>query len=101
MAEENKINFLEYKGKALVREGNNICYGNMTDNAILYLLVLGENEYEGHKVPGKTLIQIISTDTSLPFHKRILKQGDKETLFDAFDIGCSWLQRANADGSRK
>ena len=96
MADKKQPLFLEYKGKALVREGNNLCYGNMTDKAVLFLLTTSFSDFAGHKIPNKILIQIISTDTSLPFHKRILKQGEKNNLFEAFDIGTAWLSRANA-----
>ena len=32
--------FLEYKGKALVRQGDSICYGNMSDKHILSLMIM-------------------------------------------------------------
>jgi len=96
MADNSKPLFMEYKGKALVREGNHICYGNMADKALLYLLVTSTKKFGKHDIPDKILIQIISTDTTLPFHKRILKQGEKNGLFDAFDIGMAWLDRHNA-----
>jgi hypothetical protein len=96
MADNSKTLFMEYKNKALVREGNNICYGNMSDKAVLFLLITSFKKFGGHDIPDKILIQIISTDTSLPFHKRILKQGEKNGLFDAFDIGMAWLDRHNS-----
>lgn len=96
MAENTAPLYVEYKGKALVREGNNICYGNMTDKAVLFLLITSFKKVGNVEIPDKILIQILSTDTSLPFHKRILKQGEKSGLFDAFDVGVAWLDRQNA-----
>ena len=96
MADNSKTLFMEYKNKALVREGNNICYGNMSDKAVLFLLITSFKKFGGRDIPDKILIQIISTDTSLPFHKRILTQGEKNGLFDAFDIGMAWLDRHNS-----
>ncbi|MBE6640504.1 MAG: hypothetical protein E7619_02850 [Ruminococcaceae bacterium] len=96
MAENTKPLFMEYMNKALVREGNNICYGNMSDKAVLFLLITSFKKLGKHDIPDKILIQIISTDTSLPFHKRILKQGEKNGLYEAFDIGMAWLNRQNS-----
>ncbi len=88
--------FIEYKGKALVREDNMISYGNMTDKAVLFLMVTSYKKFGGIDIPDNILIQILSTDTSLDFSKRIIKQGEKKGLYEAFDIGLIWLDRANA-----
>lgn len=91
MSQEFK--YLEYKGKALVRENDTICYGNMTDSHILFLMVMSYKETSGIKLPDKMLIQVISTNKNKPFHERIVKQGEKNGLFEAFDIGMIWLDR--------
>ena len=95
MANEN-VQFLEYKGKALVRQGDSLCYGNMTDKHILSLTIMAYKTVDGKEVPAKVLIQVISTDLTKSFADRIVKQGDKDSLFDAIDIGMIWLDRANA-----
>ncbi len=89
-----KGKFIEYKGKPLVRENNTICYGNMTDDYILFMLILSNKKAGDVEVPGRILIQILSTDQSLSPHDRIIKQGEKTNFFDAFDIGMIWLERA-------
>lgn len=89
-----KGKFLEYKGKPLVRENNTICYGNMSDKYILFMLILSYDKIGNAEVPGRILIQILSTDKNLSAHERIVKQGEKNNLFDAFDIGMIWLERA-------
>ncbi|NLK39893.1 MAG: hypothetical protein GX303_06605 [Clostridiales bacterium] len=91
-----KGKFLEYKGKPLVRENNTISYGNMTDEYILFMLILSYEKFLNTEVPSRILIQILSTDQTLSPHDRILKQGEKTNLFDAFDIGMIWLERALA-----
>ena len=55
MADNSKTLFMEYKGKALVREGNNICYGNMSDKAVLFLLITSFKKFGGHDIPDKIL----------------------------------------------
>ena len=83
--------YLEYKGKPLVREGNTICYGDMEeDKCILILEIMSYKEVDGKKVPKNILIQVIdSKDPS-----KIIKQGSKEGLYDAFSIGVVWLDLA-------
>lgn len=89
-----KGNYLEYKGKPLVRESNTICYGSMTDKHIMLLTILSQRTQGKHEVPDKVLVQILNTDKSKPEHERIVKQDIKNSLFDAFDIGMIWLDRA-------
>lgn len=91
-----KGKFLEYKGKPLIRENNTLCYGNMTDEYILFMLILSYKKVGKSEVPNRILIQILSTDQTLSDHDRIAKQGEYTNLFDAFDIGMIWLERALA-----
>ena len=95
MADTRKIvsgKYLEYKGKPLVREGNTICYGDMNEKCFLVLEIMSYKEVNGHSLPDKILIQIIDSKDST----KILKQGDKNGLHDAFSIGLVWLERALA-----
>lgn len=94
MAEKRELvsgKYLEYKGKPLVREGNTICYGDMNDKCILVLEIMSYTK-EDISVPDKIFIQVI--DTSDP--NKIVKQGEKSGLYDAFSIGLIWLERALA-----
>ena len=93
--ENENVQFLEYKGKALVRQGDSLCYGNMSDKHILSLMIMAYKNVEGKQIPAKVLIQVLSTDATKSFADRIVKQGDKDSLFDAIDIGMIWLERAN------
>ena len=95
MADTRKVvsgKYLEYKGKPLVREGNTICYGDMNEKCFLVLEIMSYKEVNGHSLPDKILIQIIDSKDST----KILKQGDKNGLHDAFSIGLVWLERALA-----
>lgn len=85
-----KGKFLEYKGKPLVREGNTICYGDMSEPWVLILEIMSYKQEQGVDVPDTIFIQILSTDGS----QQIYKQGQKSGLYDAFDIGQAWLDRA-------
>ena len=82
--------FLEYLDKPLVREGDTICYGDMNEKCILILEIMSHKEVNGKQVPKNILIQVI--DSKDP--NKIIKQGNKEGLYDAFSIGLVWLDLA-------
>ena len=82
--------FLQYLDKPLVREENTICYGDMNDKCILILEIMSYKETEGKKVPKDIFIQVI--DSKDP--TKIIKQGKKEGLYDAFSMGLIWLDLA-------
>ena len=80
--------YLEYRGKPLVREGDTICYGDMNEKCILIMEIFSYKEVDGQKLPDKIMIQII--DSKDP--NKIIKQGDKNGLHDAFSLGMTWLE---------
>ena len=82
--------FLQYLDKPLVREENTICYGDMNDKCILILEIMSYKETDGKKVPKDIFIQVI--DSKDP--TKIIKQGKKEGLYDAFSMGLIWLDLA-------
>ena len=83
--------YLEYKDRPLVREGNTICYGDKTEKCFLLLEIMSTkvDEISEEELPDKILIQII--DSNDP--NKIIKQGDKSGLYDAFSLGLVWLER--------
>ncbi len=88
---EGKYTF--YKGKPLVREKNLICYGDMKDKCYLSMLILTTKSVGGKETPDQILVQILTTGEN----PKIVKQGTKTGLYDAFDIGTIWLERALAE----
>ena len=88
-----KGDYLMYKDRPLVREGNTIVYGNIEDEYVLQLIIMNEKEYMGKSVPDKILIQITKTDTSLSDGERIVKQDLKSGLNEALELGIIWLER--------
>ncbi len=85
--------FIEYKGKPLVREGNEIYYGFMSDKFYLFLMIMSEKKASrvDVQIPDKVLVQILPTDGSGKVEKQKMVNG----LFEAFDIGTAWLERCN------
>ena len=87
---------LTYKGRPLVRCGNDIYYGSMKDPFVVYLQVLSTKKENGVDVADKVHIQVFSTNDSLAPEARVFRQTTKNGLYNALDIGSIWLQKANA-----
>ena len=85
--------FIEYKGRPLVREGNEIHYGFMSEKFYLFMMIMSEKKAArlDVQIPDKILVQILPTDGSGKVEKQKMVSG----LFEAFDLGCAWLERAN------
>jgi len=86
-------NILMYKNKPLVREGNFLFYGNPEDKLILFMNILSSKEQNGLNVATKVLVQIQKTDDNISYMDKIVKQCEKGTFYDAFEIGVIWLER--------
>lgn len=91
MADEKKLvegEYLMYQGKPLVREGDTIIYGDLNHDACVLCLDIMAYTGEGDdRVPSKVLIQVV--DAKDP--NKVIKQGDKNSLHDAFTLGLTWL----------
>lgn len=103
---KNGAKHLIYRGKPLVREKNAICYGSMSDKHILFMLILSAKKaqsFEGKdiEIPDAVLVQILSTDLKKPAHERVVKQFNKNGLYDAMDIGLIWLDKLNGNSENK
>ena len=97
--------FLTYKGKPLVRKGNEIYYGDMSDKYYLFMMIMSERyvilfKIQSTKKVGdmdiadKILVQLMDTDNDVDITKRIVKKSEKNGLYEAMDIGYIWLERA-------
>lgn len=89
-----KNGFLLYKGRPLVRSGNTLYYGNMTDKCVIMLQILSTKTVGDMTIADKVQVQLLSTDPDLRMKERILKKSEKTGLYNAMDIGVIWLERA-------
>ena len=89
--------FLNYKGRPLVRCGDTLYYGNMEDKFVIQLTIKDKEPDGDITSAKKILVQLLDTDTSVDPLKRIIKKSEKEGLYNAMDIGAIWLERALAD----
>ena len=91
-----KDDFLYYKGKPLVRSGNTIYYGNMTDPHVIVMQVLETKKVNDLDVATKVSVQLVSTDETVKPKDKIIKHIEKPGIYPAMDIADIWLERANA-----
>ena len=97
MAENETEKVLEYKGRPLRRSGSELYYGNLSDSHIIFMQILSFDEVGGKETAGKVHVQLLSNNTALPPKARIIKESDKNGLYNAMDIGAIWLERALAE----
>lgn len=91
MADDRKMvegKYLMYQGKPLVREENTIVYGDLNHDPCVLVLEIMSYTGEGEdKVPNVVLMQLV--DSKDP--NKIIKQGQKQGLHAAFELGLIWL----------
>ena len=88
--------FSTYKGKPLVRCGDELYYGNMTDEFVIHLIIKSKKEVNGIQIADKVTVQLLATDPNLSARRQLVKSSEKNGLFVAMDIGDAWLERALA-----
>lgn len=90
MAEE----FLMYKGRPLVRNGNTIYYGYMDEPVVAILQIMSTTEFKGEEIAEKVSVQLFRTDPTITkLKEKIVKKAERTGLYDALDIGSVWLER--------
>ena len=87
---------LMYKGHPLRRIGNLIYYGSMADKYIIMMQVLDSKKEQDLDVATKVSIQLQLTDPDLRSRDRVVKKGEKNSLYTAMDFASIWLARALA-----
>lgn len=94
MSAKQEKDFLTYKGKPLVRNGDTIYYGDMSEKYVIMLKILDTKKVEDMDVANKVSIQLMYTDPDIRETDRIVKKSEKVGLYNAMDIGSIWLERA-------
>lgn len=96
MAEKKEAKFLTYKGKPLVRSGNIIYYGNMSDPFVIMIQIISTRKVGEIDVANRVTVQLLNTDPDVRPRERIVKKSEKQGLYQAMDIASIWLERALA-----
>ena len=82
--------YLMYKDRPLVREGDTICYGDLSEKYILIMEIFGYKQENGIRVPDTVLVQVVESEDQ----NKIVRQGEKKGLYEAFGYGLIWLEQA-------
>ena len=73
MSEANS-KFLTYKGRPLVRNGNTIYYGNMSDKYVIMMQVMSTKKVDDLELADKIIIQLMYTDPDIKTRDRVVKK---------------------------
>lgn len=88
--------FNTYKGYPLVRSGNQLYYGYMSDPYVIWIQILETKEIDGEKMTTKVRVIQLDTNENDPM-KKIARRTDREAgLYEALDIAKVWLEKALA-----
>ncbi|MBQ3886332.1 MAG: hypothetical protein IKS13_07620 [Ruminococcus sp.] len=83
--------FYMYKGYPLVRKGNELYYGYMSDPFVIWIQITDTKEDSSAK---KVRVTQMATKVSDPM-KAFVKNTEKECgLYEALDIANVWLEKA-------
>jgi len=91
---KNGEEFLTYKGKPLVRSGNTIYYGYLSDPFVIVIQITSTKMIKDLEIADRVVVQLVKTDPDVRPRDRIVKKGEKRGLYNAMDVGTVWLQRA-------
>ena len=89
---------LMYRGKPLVRCGNDMYFGSMDDRYIVYMQILSTRKQGDEDVADKVRLSLMNTNTDLSPIERIVKISEKKGIWGALEIAEIWLERANKEG---
>lgn len=82
-----------YKGKPVYRQGNTIYYGDLAEDLILVLEITETEKVGDYDVAKKVKFHI--QDNTGEIGKGVnYRSGERDNLYEAFDIGSWWLQDA-------
>ena len=86
--------FSTYKGKPLVRCGDELYYGSMAEKFVIRMQIKSKKTVGDTEIADKVAIQLLCTDPDLSPRKQLVKSSEKQGLYVALDIADVWLERA-------
>lgn len=88
---------LSYRGFPLLRQGNLIYYGNITDKFIIMMQIMDTTKVKDIEQSSKVLVQLQYSDPNVRSRSRVVKKSEKKGLYEALDLASVWLTRALAE----
>lgn len=81
-----------YKNYPLVRKGNEMYFGYMSDPYVVYLKVEVSQKQQDIVVSKSIKFYQLSTDFNNPLP---VQKAERDNLYEALDVALVWLKRAN------
>ena len=91
MPSKKKDDVLMYKGKMLLRKGNEIYYGEPGTKYMVVFRILDSEQLGDLDSSTKVVIEL---RTNQETNSTLIKQAERDGLYKAFDIGFFWLDDA-------
>ena len=89
--QETGNEYLDYKGKKLVRVGNEIYYGNPDEPYIVTLRLEDSEDLMDLSISKRVIIELKTNEGKA---SKLIRQAERDGLYKAFDIGMFWLDQA-------
>lgn len=87
--------FLTFKGKPLVRSGNTVYYGDMSEKFVIKLEILTTHKEGKLEVADKVKVMLLKNNAQ--HTDDIVKSTEKDGMSEAMNFASIWLERALAD----
>ena len=86
--------FVEYKGKPIVRQGDDILYGDLSEKYYVYMMIMSDKKSpkSEENVPGTIMVQLLDSQTKKPEKQKITNG-----LAEAFEFADAWLRYNDKD----
>lgn len=86
--------FVEYKGRPIVRQGDDILYGDLSEKYYVYMMIMSDKKSpKGEEnVPGTIMVQLLDSQTKKPEKQKITNG-----LAEAFEFAEAWLRYNDKD----
>ncbi len=94
MAAAKKKPFLYFQGRPLVRSGNILFYGNLTDKCVIMMQILDTKKDKDIDLSTKISVELHSNDPDIKGSERIIQRTEKTGMYSAITIATIWLNRA-------
>ena len=77
--------FVEYKGRPIVRQGDDIFYGDLSEKYYVYMMIMSDKKSpkSDENVPGTIMVQLLDSQTKKPEKQFAKKQPIKSAGTDS------------------
>ena len=94
MAAVKKEKAFTYKDKPVYRKGNTIYYGDLSEPLILVLEIVESEKLGDFQISKKVKFHVRENTGDEIGTGMNYRSGERDNLFEAFDMGAWWLQDA-------